>query len=316
MSTASASSTPLTDTNGTAITTAYGQPFSSLQSRTAEFLKLNFSMTELNDIHNHLWMAGSYDNINTLHHQRVLLRNIIPSELPRLHLIWFDRTIYIKPLPDCLLNSSYFSDQSTDSSGLVVGFLRSYCKLIQYPVDLAIAKKTNLISKDITWDQWLTFRETILTQTKNSHFNKRYRYGELRLNRLDIIYRLTGRGLTYFTVHREYKTYFAQYFSLFATVFAFVAVTLAAMQVLVGIRDIPETLAETSYRFSVAVLVGVCLFFGYVFLVFLFMFLYNLALTRVAHRVDKASMSSASWHSTLRNTSQSSMHGVCFQRES
>lgn len=236
-------------------------------------------------------MAGSHGNINSLHHQRVLLRNIIPSELPRLHLVWFDRTIYIKPLPDCLLDASSDSHRNPDPSGLAVGFLRSYCSLIQSPVDLAVAKESNLISRDVTWDQWVKFREKTLSETEKSHFNKRYQYGELRLSRLDIIYRFTGRGLTYFTVHRNYSTYFAQYFSLFATVFAFVAVILAAMQVLVGIRDTPAALATTSYKFSVAVLVGVCFCFGYIFVVFLFMFLYNLALARVAYHGDKASVS-------------------------
>ena len=43
--------------------------------------------------------------------------------------------------------------------------------------------------------------------------NKRYENGEPRLRRLNVIYQLTGRGLTCFTVHRTYKTYFAQYSS-------------------------------------------------------------------------------------------------------
>ena len=247
-------------------------------------------MTELNNIHSHLWMAGSYGNISTLHHQRVLLREIIPSELSRLHLVWHDRIIYIKPLPDCLHTKSY-SDKDLDSSGSIVGFLHSYCSLIQFPVDLAIAKKCNLIAKETTWEQWIAFRERTRVETANSHVNRRYEYGELRLNRLDIIYRLTGRGLTYFTVHRTYNTYFAQYFSLFGTVFVFVATILTAMQVLVTIPKVPETVATVSFRFSVAVLMGVCLCFGYVFLVFLFMFAYNLLLTRVLHRRHKPSAS-------------------------
>lgn len=261
---------------------------------TDEDLMLDFSMTDLNDIHQHLWLAGSLGNVNTLHYQHVLLRNIVPSELPRLHLVWFDRTIYIKPLPDRHLNFSGYPDKGTDLDGLVVGFLRSYCRLIRYPVDLAIAKKSNLISKDVTWEQWAAHRRKILFETENSHFNKRYEYGELRLNRLDIIYRLTGRGLTYFTVHRNYVSYFSQYISLFATVFAFVAIILTAMQVLVTIPNISERLITTSYRFSVAVLVGVCVCFGYILIVFLFMFLYNFFLALFARPGQEASASSAS----------------------
>ena len=267
----------------TAITAPQGQPCSSNRAP-SEIRMADFSTPELNNIHSHLWIAGSPGNINPLHHQQVLLRKIIPSEQARLHLVWFDRNIYVKPLPDNLLDINRYPDTSFDSSGSITGFLRSYCSLICHPIDLVIAKKSHLISEDVTWEQWVAFHGAILLKTKDYHVDRRYKYGELRLNRLDIIYRLTGRGLTYFTVHRNYKTYFAQYFSLFVTVFAFAAVILAAMQVLVAIKDIPEAVVVTSYRFAVAVLVGVCSCFGYVVSVFLFMFSYNFCLAWGANR--------------------------------
>ena len=270
----------------------------------------DLSMTELNDIHHHLWIAGSHGNISPLHHQRVLLRTIIPSEQARLHLVWYDRIIYIKPLPDCTIirtrnnNDDYSSDEkTTDPSGSVSGFLRSYCALIRYPVDLAIAQDLHLVSRAVGWDAWLAWREDVLADT-DGHVNKRYQYGELRLHRLDLIYRFTCRGLTYFTVHRTYETYFAQYFSLFAAAFAFVAIVLAAMQVLVaipallaaqgtGIAVVPEFVMVTSYRFCVAVLMGTCLCFGYVVTVFFLMFFYNLVLARFAQRGETSSTSEA-----------------------
>ncbi|KAM0795626.1 hypothetical protein BDR22DRAFT_870394 [Usnea florida] len=240
---ASPSNIPLSN-NGTAIAAPQGQP--CLSNRVpSETLDADFSTTDLNDIHSHLWIAGSKGNISPLHHQRVLLRKIIPSEQARLHLVWFDRIIYVKPLPENFLEINRYPDSSFDSSGFLLGFLSSYRSLISNPIDLVIAKKSLLISEDVTWEQWVAFRDAIIHKTKDYHINKRYGYGELRLNRLDIIYRLTGRGLTYFTVHRNYKTYFAQYFSLFVTVFAFAAVILAAMQVLVAIEDIPEAVVVT-----------------------------------------------------------------------
>ena len=269
--------------SGSAITALQGQPCSSNRVP-SETLEADFSLTDLNNIHSHLWIAGSLGNISPLHHQRVLLREVIPSEQARLHLVWFDRNIYVKPLPDSLLDINSYPDTSSDPSGSITGFLHSYFSLICYPIDLVLAKKSHLISEDVTWEQWVAFRDAIMLKTKDSHISRRYGYGELRLNRLDIIYRLTGRGLTYFTVHRNYKTYFAQYFSLFVTVFAFAAVILAAMQVLVAIQDIPEAVVVTSYRFAVAVLVGVCSCFGYVVSVFLFMFSYNFCLAWGANR--------------------------------
>lgn len=231
-------------------------------------------------------MVGSLDNITPLHHQRVLHREVIPSELSHLHLIWFGRTIYVKPLPDYLLSTEYYSDiicQDFELYSLIVGFLRSYCSLIQSPLDLSVAKQHFLISEEVTWPQWSLFRTTVLIETNGSHINKRYQYGELRLGRLNLVYRFTGHGLTYFTIHREYNTYFTQYFALFATAFAFVAVVLEAMQVVVGIDGIPKQLLKVSYRFCVAVLVTVCVCFGYIAVIFLFMVGYNLWLTRRKH---------------------------------
>ena len=279
---ASPSDIPLAN-NGTAITAPQGQPY-SLHRESSDIRMTNFSTDDLNNIHSHLWIAGSPGNISPLHHQRVLLRKTIPSEQARLHLVWFDRNIYVKPLPDSLLDINRYPDTSSDPSGSIRGFLRSYCSLICDPIDLVLAKKSHLISEDVTWEQWVAFYDAIILKTKDNHISRRYQYGELRLNRLDIIYRLTGRGLTYFTVHRNYKTYFTQYFSLFVTVFAFAAVILAAMQVLVAIKDIPEAVVVTSYRFAVAVLVGVCSCFGYVVSVFLFMFSYNFCLAWGANR--------------------------------
>ena len=299
MDTTPASSPPPSDRKQSAIPLAVWQvPLSAQRPNgigipTGHFMVSDLSMEVLNDIHSHLWIAGSHGNISTLHHQRVILRDIIPSEKPELHLVWFDRKIYIKPLPDCLIDDSRYSSQDFDHADEVAGFLRSYCSLIQYPVDLVIAKKSNLIMKDITWKQWATFRDRVLFETEGLSLNKRYEYGELRLNRLDIIYRFTGRGLTYFTVHRTYKTYFVQYFSIFATVFAFVAIVLTAMQVLVTAPGIPKMLATTSYRFSVGVLIGVCLCFGSVLFLFVSMVVYNYILTWRAHRKDKASRSPA-----------------------
>ena len=271
--------------NGTPVIAPHGRPGSS-NIVLSDILMAEFSTTDLNNIHGYLWIAGSHGNISPLHHQQVLLRKIIPSEQARLHLIWFDRNIYVKPLPDYFLDTDRYSVASIDPSGSITGFLRSYCSLICSQLDLVIAKKSFLISEDVTWERWARFRNAILLNTKNRYSNVRYDYGELRLNRLDIIYRLTGRGLTYFTIHRDYKTYFTQYFALFVTVFAFVAVILAAMQVLVSIKDIPEAVVVTSYRFAVAVLVGVCSCFGYVLSVFLFMFLYNFFQAWGAHRGD------------------------------
>lgn len=168
----------------------------------ASQLWASFSMQDLDEIHEHLWFAGSRVHIETLHHQRVLLRTIIPSTSPSLHLIWFHRIMYIMPMPDCLLNASYYSDNvcnNLELYSIVIGFFRSYCSLIHFPIDLTLAQDLHLLPNTIRREQWIIFRE------EQSPINKRYEYGKVRLHRLHLIYRFTGRGLTYFTAHREYQ---------------------------------------------------------------------------------------------------------------
>ena len=250
-----------------------------------EYLRSMFSMKELNEIHEHLWFAGRRGHLETIHHHKVLLRTIIPSMLAKLHLVWFHRVIYIMPLPDYMLNASFYSDlicKDPDLYGDIIGFLRSYCLLIQFPIDLTIAKESHLIPDELTWKQWYTLRQTILRETEASAINKRYEYGELRLHRLDLINRLTCRKLTFFTVHREYQSYFADYLAVFATVFAFVATILTAMQNVINIQDVPATLTTTCYRFSIAVLVGICACFGYIGMIFIVLYTYNFARARSA----------------------------------
>lgn len=270
-------------------------------------IELDLSMAELNDIHGFLGIAGSFDNIAPLHHQKLLQREIFATTASRLHLIWFDRIIFIKPLPNCCMNADYFKttiSANAEVYALASGFLRSYSHLITSSLDLEIAKEVYLISKDVTWENWHALRRSVLEALPSDtvdnfitekRMNKRWRYGELRLGRLNIIYRATGRGLTYFTIHREYGTYFNQYFHIFITVFAFIAIILSAMQIIVAISNKPAVLDRISYNFSLAFLLLVVICLGYVLLVFLAMFLYNTILTAAIHAKNRVLHTSSSY---------------------
>ena len=262
------------------------QPFRKAQEPTplcshhlsVQELKRDFSMADLNDIHHYLWLAGHHGHCEPLHYHRALLCTIIPFASARLHLVWFARVIYVTPIPECLLNAAYYTDivcQDFDLYCAIIGFLQSYCSLIQFPIDLAIAQDLLLILKSISWDQWVTFRRTILTETISSPINKRYEYGELRLDRLDKIYRFAGRGLNYFAVHRQFRACFIEYFAIFAAIFAFIATILTAMQVIVGVDSSPGLLVSICYRFSIMVLIFICLVFGLIGSAFSSMFVYS-----------------------------------------
>lgn len=45
-----------------------------------------YSQQKLNDIHNHLWSAGTKENYSALHHQKVLCWKIVLSERSDLNL--------------------------------------------------------------------------------------------------------------------------------------------------------------------------------------------------------------------------------------
>jgi hypothetical protein len=153
--------------------------------------------------------------------------------------------------------------------------------LIQHASDLYLAHELGLISKKVEWIPWKQFRTAFLDnisvgRISRTLMNKRFEYG--RLARLNYIYRLSFRGLKYFTIHREYTTYFREYTAAGITLFAFVTVALTAMQVVVGMNGVSQALIETSYRFSVVILFVVAIFSAVVLLIFAILFLVNAVL--------------------------------------
>jgi len=181
----------------------------SLYDSVVEHHRLRDSLRDedLELMHSQLWYAGRIGNISPLHHQKVLRWDIILTERARLHLIWFERTIYIKRLEDKIMNWRFFSDVVCGDSivhQVATGFLLSYAYLIQYPSDLEIAKASGLINKKISWRSWQDFRSGVLHHLADRDIHDRFEYGELRLGRLNQIYRMKCLGLAYFNVYRDY----------------------------------------------------------------------------------------------------------------
>jgi hypothetical protein len=213
----------------------------------------------LESIHKHLWYAGRKGNVSQLHHQKVIRRDIILTERARLHLVWSDKTIYVKRLDDELLDWQYFSKVVCGNEVVcqaASGFLLSYARLIEYPSDLNIAKTHGLVNKDIDWRAWQTFRTSILHHLADRDVHDRYEYGELRLGRLNQICRMEFLALSYFTVHREYSSYFGDNYMMLVALFALVSVALSAMQVMTGVESVPAAVSITSYRFAIATLIA------------------------------------------------------------
>ena len=212
---------------------------------------------ELHSMHKWLWYAGRKGNISPLHHQKVIHRDIILTERARLHLVWYGKTLYVRRLGNEFLNWNYFSEvfcRDERNYHMATGFLLSYARLIEYASDLNIAQNAMLVNKCVTWHDWQQFRNDVLFRLAGRNVHDRYEYGELRLSRLNQIYRMKGLGLTYFNVYRDYSSYFGENYTALFALFALVSVALSAMQVMTNMNSIPIAAMITLYRFAIATL--------------------------------------------------------------
>ena len=168
------------------------------------------------------------------------------TEDPDEHLVWFEAQIFIKPLPDFLLDYDYLNDNLCSDQELyksACGLLLSYAWLVRHQSDLDIAKEkeTRLLPKTIEWPNWVEFLEIFLDNvdvSTLSQVNKRYKYGELRLSRLNTIYRfipLTYSIKNFIRGYRSgstwYDAFFERHFKWMLAVFAILSVSLSALQV-------------------------------------------------------------------------------------
>ncbi|KAI4173622.1 MAG: hypothetical protein LQ343_002797 [Gyalolechia ehrenbergii] len=179
-----------------------------------KYLAWDLTLPWLNDIHDHLWLAGRPMSARSLHRQAMLGRAMVITEQVDLHMVRQDGRIFLKPLPDYLLSYDFW---------------------IQ-----ALLSSINAESLDLV--------------------NKRYHYGELRLARLNWIYRLFSRHTNITTVVRGYMYGYHQYSDILRRNFAWVLITLvyvstvlAALQVALATETLRTSNAfqQTSYGFAV-----------------------------------------------------------------
>lgn len=236
-----------------------------------------YTINKLNNIHDYLWIAGRKENINPIHKQICMRRDILIVEDISLHMIWYDNIIYLKPLKkiiiDEYLNMNDKFKNNNDFLLCINGFLKSYIKLIKTKSDFIIAYEKKLIDEDITWNLWKVFYSNFIINLNNINCNKRYEYGELRLYRLNLIYQLTFRGLSYFNIYRQYNIYFNKYFQVSILLFAYLTMYLTAMQVMLASTNI------NYYNFGLFSIIIVSVIIISTFAIFFFIFIYNLIAT-------------------------------------
>lgn len=197
-------------------------------------------------------------NISPLHRQRVKRRSIVVTEEPKLHLVWIDDRIFVKPLPQYLTSHAFWRDYLSDGAGAttrsrlvpirkaVLGYLRTYFHLIQSESDFRIAQEANLqlVPPDMTWKQFcnLTARLDFIADDQVSG---RYAYGEIRLTRLNFYAPLLLGKSHFQRVEYQYKEYFALFYGPILFAAALASILLSGFQVAVAVHETNVALNST-----------------------------------------------------------------------
>lgn len=215
------------------------------QSRAAidRYLRVEICTPRLDEIQRHLHFAGLPRLARPLHRQRLMGREILVTEDTDEHLVWYQSRIFIKPLNRWMLDWDFWTEHICLDAQLhaaACGFLLSYMWLVGRESDLAMGKELHLLPYDLTWAQWATFQDSFLRYVDAASLHQvspRYLYGELRLTRLNKIYRWVPSVVScrrfvtgYLPPSTWYQEYFRQHYGWLLAVFVYFTVALAALQ--------------------------------------------------------------------------------------
>lgn len=220
------------------------------------------------------WMSKqSSAHIWPLHYQAIKLRNIVVSENPELHLVWYYDRIFIKPLPKYLLSFDFWDSYLKSQPPLLgpehdivkrsaLGLLRSYRYLVQHESDFYIAQEKHLIPSIATWESFSLFLLD-LRWISDEDVTSRYSFGEIRLSRLNFYIKFFLWRSTFHKIDGQYGAYFARLYSPFFFIFGMLSVLLSALQVEMAVEPVTSNVWYRFWNFarwtSVIVTVGVAL---------------------------------------------------------
>lgn len=252
------------------------------------FLQKDLDLSRLNVIHKHLWMAGRPLNARPLQRQKMLGFEVLSTDQVDLHFLKVSDRLFIKPLPEYMLDYDFWKQYLCDSKELhqsACGFLLSYTWLICSPLDLRLARDLHLVPDNLTWEWWKVFVTNFYSEIDMNaldQVNKRYHFGELRLGRINSIYRLRFfsshfvRGYLY--TYNRYGIFWQRNFEWLVAAFVYVSIVLSAMEVGASVPPLSENHAfqQASYGFVVFSIVMVVFVLGFVAVLFSGIYLYNM----------------------------------------
>ncbi|TAQ87677.1 hypothetical protein B7494_g3975 [Chlorociboria aeruginascens] len=273
------------------------------------YFEKELDLQRITKVSHWLWIVGRPMPPRPLHYQHLLGREIFVSEQLDEHLVWKNDRIILKPIPrfllephfwtdylscpqNCLCDKTAEADSRRDSQECrhrrlykcALGFLFSYAALILHESDFFIAKEKHLLPEEIKWLAWKKFVQQILnTEDIYHNIDERFIYGELRLSRLNKIYRLSQGTLArgYISHWHQYGSFFADNFKWLAAAVTYIAIVLTAMQVGLATKSLNDNNAfqSASYGFTVFSILGPLAAVGFISLAFGFMFINNLIVT-------------------------------------
>lgn len=220
-----------------------------------QFLKTEFWDDDLETMAPHLWVltTQSSANINALHAQRVKGRQIIVTESPHLHLVWIHDRIFLKPIPRYLLSHTFWKIFLVSASSplgpdqhqireAALGYLRTYKYLIRHESDFMIAQEKNLqlIPAETSWPQFCSFVSGF-GYIRDANVSGRYKYGELRLTRLNFYCKILLRKYHFEQINAQYDAYYSRFYAPFLFVFGILSIILSAMQVEMAVEQVAST---------------------------------------------------------------------------
>lgn len=171
-------------------------------SEVHSFLCAFFDLSRFDPMRKLLWLIAVPGAPRSLYYQKFLNRELVIAEELDLHLVWSKSKLFLKPLPDFLLNHDFWESHISCEPELhraACGLLYSYCGLIRFRHDFQVAQDSSLINADLTFRAWTEFARTILPNLNpydSNIMDERFQYGELRLHRLDTIYRYSPSKLS------------------------------------------------------------------------------------------------------------------------
>jgi len=262
------------------------------------FLAHDLDVKRLDMVYPKLWWAGRQCPPRPLHRLKMLGRTIAVTEQADLHLVWSDENCFVKPLPDYLLSHRFWTAhicRDADLYAAARGFLLTYVWLMRNKSDFELAKASSLLPDALTWPIWSNFVGGLADEIDLQNpgpISKRYRYGELRLSRLDQIYRLDpsfgGQYLLkgYLYSYSSYGGFFRREFAWLVVAFAYISIILSAMQVGLTTKELQEDASfnRGAFGFSVVAIVFPVAISGVVLLLYIGLWIYHVMTTLYYHR--------------------------------